>query len=124
MSWADISKKNIEKVILKEILPSKKEEVELIMDPNILDYKEEFELQYMSSILSLKQEFKEYLEEEALPLMNSPDSSRHSYFYDFIQNHSTNFIKLKQNIEEKNNEYRRLIEEELNESLFTTENTE
>lgn len=82
------------------------------IDINLLDADDEFDRLYLSKISDLKLEFKEYIDNECLPFLNSTKIKKYD-FYDFIKNNSINYKNIEYDVEEKNEEYLKQLEEEI-----------
>ena len=113
MSWVNILKKN-DKEFQKDIPKKKVKEPAIIVHDNYLkNHEDEFDLLYSSKIIDIKLEFKEYIENLCLPFLDKNKKFNDiSYnINDYIKYNCTNLLKLKNNIEEENEEYLKELEE-------------
>jgi hypothetical protein len=115
MNWANILKQNnleFHKEISKKKIEREKKIIKF--DPNIKNYEDEFDIEYSLKIIDIKLEFKEYIENMCLPFLDKNiRMNDYSYnFNDYIKYNSKNLIKIKNNIQEQNEEYLNQLEDD------------
>ena len=114
MNWVNILKKN-DNVFQQEIKKNKVEEKKVVIsDPNIKNFEDEFDFEHLSKIIDIKFEFKEYIENLCLPFLDKNRTTLdYSYnFNDYVKYNSKNLIKIKNKVQNENEEYLRQLDDD------------
>ena len=115
--WIDILKKNdkeFETTLKKDDTPPA-EEVTITEFIDIRDPDDEFENMYSSTIHDIMFDFKDYIQNQQLPFMNKINMSGKYIIEDFFKQFTTNYIDLKNKVDQENEAYLKELEEEENE---------
>ena len=111
MTWANILNKNKKEFETKTKTEEIRYEIINYVNHDLKDYDEEFENSYNIKIYDLQSDFKEFIREKALPFMDKTINFKYS-FYDFIKNHSQNYLDVIEKVNKENDEYLKELEEE------------
>jgi hypothetical protein len=111
MSWATILNKNKKEFETKQKTNETPHEIINYVNHDLKDYDEEFENSYNLKIYDLQSDFKEIIREKVLPFMDKAYNIKYS-FYDFIKNHSQNYLDVIEKVNKENDEYLKELEED------------
>jgi hypothetical protein len=121
MSWLEVVNKNSKEFESSEKNPViEQEEINIdLLDSLILkDPEDEFERLYFSKIIDLKIDFSDYLQDEALPFLDSFNRENDYSFYNFIKYHSHNYYNIIENVNKENDEIVKQEQEQNEEDIL------
>jgi hypothetical protein len=121
MSWLEVVNKNSKEFESSEKnLVIEQEEINIdLLDSLILkDPEDEFERLYFSKIIDLKIDFSDYLQDEALPFLDSFNRENDYSFYNFIKYHSHNYYNIIENVNKENDEIVKQEQEQNEEDIL------